>query len=461
MPENYVFIKDLPYEYLRKKGIDFLDSQAFADHVSLFDEKKTTYTPVEPQTDKEVPDIAINYLKTMVVNKYLADPEFPIAEQEQAKMVWYFLQAKAKLDNKFKKELVPAVAVDSSISQFSGEGGETTLAKIDKNPYLDNFVGSRRTVPAAPSMTDAPSGNPVKDIVEKAALYQNSGVDPSRFDDHASALVRASVIELGRSISPIFPFSAPSTSVSRRPSVRKSTDLFEEALSLLRGMLIDRYLGTSHEPTPPVHDVDALRKSLLSRLSTTSLPRFMLAQYDSYELQAPLQAYEFDTGSGTSEVLFTVVAEEGDATASVNSEGIVQVATSAPVNVVLATVWDTQVASRPSLKRIFEEGNTSLTVRRFPFPPGSQWKFPASSRRDGVIVEAYDSFGSLIADPSIAFVSGGVRQVTNGDPDGGTLYVLSSVENGFGRSTVKINDGNIANVLRSVNLRSDRYRKWM
>lgn len=461
MATNEVFIKDLPYEFL-KKNEALINSQEFADHISLFNSVKKPYSNlINTPNPKEVPDKVIFYLKRMVLGKYINDPSFPIAEENQGLMTWYYLQAKVKLSNKFKRNIVRVNRVTKNIDDYINQSNSTLLTRIKDSSFILNSTNSfDATLESYNNLRPANTGNSVLDII-KSSKYYSVGIDSYRFDDKLTKIVKASLLKSRSDIVPVFSNFKEAISLSKTINDQKEIErVIGFDITYVKKLLKDKLTSVTNDFSNPVIDPNSIKRSMLFALPKIFAGRYAIERYESYELSTPLSNYSFQTSSLEGKLKAFALSQDGYAKkCSASIAGVALVSYTNPTNCVILSLADTTDVSIPSLKELYLN-DKNLTIRKFDIQELTEWKVPVSSAFDGFIYEVYGIDNTPIEPLNVTFtknlVSVNFLTLTTG-----SLYILSSDDNGMGRSKLIINDDTVLNLLPSIDLENDRYQSWM
>lgn len=461
MSTNEVFIKDLPYEFLKKSGESLIASQQFADHAALFDANKKPYANLVTLPDsKNVPDKVIYYLKKMIFGKYINDPTLPVADESQALMTWYYLQAKVKLNNKFKKNNVKINKINKELSSYTEEVKPTLLTRIVDTSFILNSTNVYdSTINPIEGLRPASTGNAVLDVINSAKYYGN-GIDAYRFDDVLAKIVKSSLMKSRSDIVPVF--SSFKEEINKginskqEDGVKRVIDV--DILSV-KGLLKDKLVSTTYDASLSPIDKNSIKRSMLFALPKTFSDKYSIERYESYGLSSPLSSYTFQTSSLQGNLKAFALTQDGYAVqCSAGITGEAAVTFINPTNCVILSISDTEDISVPSLKTLYST-KTSLTIRKFVMGELTSWKIPLSSAFDGFIYEAYGYDGTHLEPLSVTYTKDLV-QINFSLLTTGTVYLLGASDNGIGRSKLTISDSTVINMLPSIDLENDRYQLW-
>jgi hypothetical protein len=236
---NDVYLKDLPYEFLKDKSSDFFSSNEFKNHVELFNQFKQTDTNDNSSTPSNITKF-ITFLQYLISNKY-NDEEIEFKNDDD-KLAWIYISSQVLLTNKYKYAPLPNFKVITNNTNNLHSPSNIIRRKI-RSDNFNNFKMYVDNNDLLPEDITTSTNNPIADIISESIKLQNypSEViyDSVKFRKHKENLLR--YISNDVNIDPNIEFKYVNTAKNIITDYFNYNDLME-TIDFVRKLISDKYI---------------------------------------------------------------------------------------------------------------------------------------------------------------------------------------------------------------------------
>lgn len=456
MPKNFVYLKDLPFDYLEEKGYDFALTDPYKEHESFFDKIKQNSLPDLENPSLEnpsVPPIVIEFLKDMVVNKYYDTNEFSSGNLELSQASWFYLQARARLDNKMKTNYVKLLKVNKSIYDIVKTDVPSDL-RVTDNPFsLDAFINSNdeknsQFLYKKPLSTS----NHVHDVIKQQKYYNEVSIDPIKYDDLAFKILSDTLSGRINYTTPFNPSHIRKTLKKATLQSVKSIEI-DSHISWVRKALTEKYFNLSDKKDAlNIFNERILRKNMLNLLTQKNTNVYRVESFFSSD-------YEF----GSKKVVIPK-------TFSQNSLCSVCVSDSSKIEKVELNSGTYTIFLREytpfSVNILYHENDIAFTleslfssrhfsIEKYVFSNSNSWTIPVCNIIDGYFL-SYPKDGFIKET-----VSNGKLTIHFSKSVSGSVFLLNNAKNSLGRKNIRLTNFNVDSVLPTVDILKDKFELWI
>jgi hypothetical protein len=471
MTQNHVYIKDLPYDFLKDQEPGFFESDQYKKMTELFDSKAKEAPLLEAKPEEPgVPQVIIDYLKVFTARRYLQEPV--IVEDETDLTCFIFIRMTSKVGVQAKRDervlrqitqdLKTLPPLEPSVIRRSIE---SMAIRRFKNASKDKIL---LPVPTVTGLRPDKTANVVKDVIDASKFYQ-SVPSPEVFDD-----VKYRINKINDAIQdaamPITPFS---TGVERiRDHLNEEVtyefkfDDLKKTVELIRKAVIDKYLSTYDSQQNLAVDPKELRESILlgARSLIKDRPRFALYRYDSAESGSPspnhLLFHRLNSANMIAGTLIKGVSDRYEnLPVKAQSVNVASVELKTSANIVTILLADTKTNDPIDLSLLMND--PVIKVRRIAFDrPSDTWYLDFDDLDDGMILQYVINDDEIRKPTAVNYLSTSRVALTFPQPVSGEVYLVAGSENVFTNSDIVISDENVVNVLQSTNFFNKAFKLW-
>ena len=469
MADNNVYIRDLPYEFLKKNGESFADSQKFKSHEELFLSLKkdsSLLPPDTPQAQEEIPKAAMDGLRELIYRKYVEKLELKALEEDRLMTVFFFIQAKAVLDNSTKQQRKRLIPVTGKSGEMEIDRSPTVVRRVLDNPTLRRLRMGYSATPSLPPgrVRPARTGSSVKDIVSSSKFYQSTK-NQMVYDDYsyathvAQAVVREAGVQGTAHHWRVVP-AAPNFEAGAYPFLYKDV---ASDVELIRRLIGDRYVSQSGEVAPPPLPPEALRAALVARVGAAEPKRrAVLLKFETVNLPSGSSSFALPEGLPEGDFVFSVLSYETmtfDLSARLDrlqATRELKLTRAGGGEACVVVVFG--IGTVDGLGRLAASG---FSVDEFSVDePKSAVDIDCDGSDDSFLLEAVSNSGERVSPLSVKILGDYKIRVSFRQGFSGKIRVVSCAKNWPSDSTTLIHEDNIDRVLGNVNFFKKVYKKW-
>lgn len=470
MGTNSVYLRDLPYEFLKKQDAGFLDSSEYKEHEDLFkSKKKSAPAMAAPKPVQRIPKPVIDDMRNIMRRRYTSLDGTSVVEGDRETMSFYYIQAQSILNNDVREEKRLIRGPNASVSELNPAERSSVLRRVVENPSIRRLrtadvAASRPTVKTRPART----GNSVKDILQSSVFYQQTR-SAIVYDDVLfgitqlkNALNRQG-LSLGDPVWKLHP-------VEDEGGVRQYPYKFEDVRAMVetvKNLVRIRYASDLSAPIGDgLSNTEILRKALLMKLrEPVQEPPLRVLQLNTFNHPSSSGTYSFEVDSLTDDKYYlcsVLNAETGEV--DLRPRLSIDVSSSSfrfsPRTAHQYTILVAMGRDRASF-RLSSLDRKQYAVDRYTFEsPAARWVVDMDCADDNFILQV-ESEGRLVAPSSVRVVRQSCVEIEFPTPVAGDAFILSSVRNVPEVSDVIVGESNVEEVLRSVDFFRKVYAKWI
>lgn len=469
MAVNNVFIKDLPYEFLKTKSGEFFSSPEYKGMQDLFDSKKTPAPMLADAPPLDVmPDQLLNYARDLVVKRYMGDTV--IAETEDEMIGVMYTKMLSKIGIKMKRSQKMLRPITKDLTNYVVLPATVIRREVEppdirrfRNGSLDK-VGMQ--IPAMTGLRPEKTSDPVLDVVAGSLFYQNT-MSNDVFDDVKfrnnkindfiqDSIVREEGVSHGLEV-----FRDPAE-VDVNYAFRYSD--IDATVKLVRESFIDKYFSSFNSKAKLTMDADALKQSIRMNFRITPVPRdpFSIFRFTSSE-QTPQSDYTVTHNLRSSNIISgTIMVDQSDEFSctgvTADSENTAKVVLTDPSNVLVTIVSSNVSDAQFRLKDMLKDKKVLVRVINFDF--ADTWRLDFEGLDDGFLIDFETDQDPTLKPKSIKLVDPNRAEIAFDFPVSGKLYLMANSENVLTDGDIVVTKDNVENVLASTNFYRKGFKIW-
>jgi hypothetical protein len=471
MPTNNVYIRDLPYEFLKSKGDAFLDSASLTNHESIFiGAKASAPLMAAPKTKEEIPDVVLKSLRELIVRKYTDNTSFTKVEEDTLLMSYYYLQSKTILANDFKKEKKKLHPVTNKASNFKTGEPTLMLRRVLENPLVKKLRKGYTASPDKSRLKLRPekTGKSVKDIVKSSKFYQETA-SSLVYDDvqYAAHVMNEAIRNAGVQGSfPAWVYEIPSGSAQQSTEYKFKYENVAEMVKLVRSLIEDKYnFGFQTMTQGNIDTAEILKESMLARLRSPSAdPAYVFLKFETTGNDPIGGTYNFRVQDFSSDRYFLAgvlnySSLEIDLNPRLSQDTVNSTLRFSPragdASVCILLGKDrTPFRISGMDKKLFNIDTFTVDEAM------STWTIDFDGADDNFVFQV-ESNGSIIAPASARLLSDSRIELRFRTAVNGKLYILSCAKNWPNDAMLVVTEENVERILATTNFHKKVYRKWI
>jgi hypothetical protein len=477
MPENSVYLRDLPYEFLKKQSISSLSSIKMADHEKLFKSLKTNSllkTTPNAESD-ELPLSVMEGLRDLIQKKYNGSLVIPF-DDNRLMIIYYYIQAKVVLEKKSEKLKKRIYTINNSVANLSDSNLPTVLKRVIENPFIKKLRSvDKATVDKAnlnglrPPRSDIATPKPLLDIIKSSKFYQSSSNALIHDDLLYSTYIMNKTIQESNihNDKPSWKYKNTLNYLNVNDYEYKYQDI-GNLVELVKKLINDKYLA-KHSAQVSKNTInitqDMLRDAIIAKFKEPkSEPRFVLVKLESVNSNFINGVINFhiDDFNIPKFFIYSVLRHQ---TKTINKNVVVTQSTGTS-----SLLVDSQ-SSDCSITLLVHKNNepfklSEVDTRLFAIDEfeidyvSNTWVLDYDGADDNFVFQV-ESNDQVIIPTSIKLLSDTRIEFIFSTPISGKLYILSCIKNWSIDFSITVTNDNIDRVLSNVNFFKKDYRKWI
>jgi hypothetical protein len=466
MAQNSVYIKDMPYEFLKTQQDAYFDSPEFLKHGKLFDSKKAKAPLMEDRDQAgSIPEVIIDQARLLIARRYMNEEPLVQNESDLTGLIYVRMMTKVDVGVKTRRKLLRQIT--RSLSTIRQQGPTTIRRLIDRHIVRQMRASqadkSGIPVPAVTGVRPEKTANVVKDVVATSKFYQS---DPSVevLDD-----VKHRTLRVNRALQEAL---VPSDGQARSQEVFRDerTELLYEfryddlssTIDLVRRTVRDRYSSSFNGSVGLSVDAQSLREMI--RMNARGIiqdrPRFALYTYNTSVLNRPSNEYDIHHrlgGSNLTSGVLVIGKEYLHNWVSPNGEDNGRIYLPYEGNAVVTVLCDREQSS-PRISKLV--GDKTFKVREFIFGESKSWQLDFEGLDEGFILETVIDDRPYESALKTTLVGPDRLVVEFLSPRSGKVYLMANSENATSNIDIVVTPANVRNVLAGHDFRRKVFKVW-
>lgn len=473
MPTNDVYIRDLPYEFLKKQPDGFFSSGKFSDHQELFKSKKAS-SPLlaDKKNVKNIPEQVLTHLRVMLKNRYIRNSEVPVISDESVLMSFYYLQAVVMLNNDFKPDRKMLHPITARISEMKTGQPPVSLRRVLENPTLKRMRVKPNASVSPNDLATRPkkTSSPVKDIIASSKFYQ-ANRSPLVFDDvlYSVHKMNKMISENGRVVGePGWIHTDLSNGIIGSEDQEKypyRNEGVKSMVSTVQSLVKERYNALTYDSmSVDLSNPGLLKDAMLAKLAQKRhVPPFRIIRLETINATMSESVYSFPIDDFSSSKFF-IASVMNYRTGELDISPMLYQDTSTS-----SLKFSPKTGDEYSIFLII--GNTSNTfaveqvdrkafnIDQYEFKsPSKRWVIDMDGADDNFV---FDVRGSSNLSPKSVKLEGDSKIIVDFEEEqSGIFNVISCARNWPDNCDLIVTEENIDRVLSSVNFFKKVYGKW-